>query len=86
MHVVAMTDPVTGWFEAALLRTKPTADEIQKLFNEHWIARHPRLKETGFDDGGEQEMETSSKQILQTFVATWVLKGNQVHRGIHGAT
>ena len=31
--------------------------QAQKLLGEYWIARHPRPKEAGFDDGGELKAE-----------------------------
>ena len=49
--------PPTGWFEVALLKNEPNAYEVQKLFDEYWIARYPRPKEIGFDDGGEFKAE-----------------------------
>ena len=54
---MAMAGPVAGWLEVALLRGPPSAGECQKLFDEYWIARYPRPKEVGFDDGGEWKAE-----------------------------
>ena len=57
LHVLTMIDPATGWFECAALKNAPTADEIHRLFDNHWLARYPRPKEIGFDNGSEFKAE-----------------------------
>ena len=57
IHVLTMIDPVTGWFEVAALQDNPNANEIQRLFDSHWLARYPRPVEIGFDNGSEFKME-----------------------------
>ena len=57
LHVLTMIDPVTGWFEVAALQDSPNANEIQRLFDSYWLARYPRPKEIGFDNGGEFKAE-----------------------------
>ena len=57
LRVLTMTDPITGWFEVALLKEEPSACEVQKLFDECWLALHPRPKETGFDNASEFKKE-----------------------------
>ena len=53
-----MIDPVTGWFEIAPL-AKRNAYEVQKAFDSYWLARYPRPKEVGMDNGSEFKMEFS---------------------------
>ena len=48
-----MVDPVTGWFKLAQLRDKPNAFVAMKRFDSQWLARYPRPREIGFDNGGE---------------------------------
>jgi hypothetical protein len=50
---MTMVDPVTGWFELAPLYGAPTAFRAQQLLNNTWLARYPRPREIGFDNGGE---------------------------------
>jgi len=54
-HLVAMTmiDPVTGWFEIAPLAEGANAGsyEAQKAFDSHWLARYPRPRFVGADNG-----------------------------------
>ena len=57
IHVMTMVDPVTGWFELAHLTTGPTALEAQRLLDSVWLARYPRPKEIGFDNGSEFKAE-----------------------------
>ena len=52
-----MIDPVTGWFEVAALQDSPTAFKIQQLIDSYWLARYPRPKEIGFDNGSEFQKE-----------------------------
>ena len=48
-----MVDPVTGWFKLAQLRDKLNAFVAVKRFDFQWLARYPRPREIGFDNGGE---------------------------------
>ena len=52
-----MIDPVTGWFEVAELKDRPTAAEAQRLLDSVWLARYPRPRQIGFDGGGEFKAE-----------------------------
>ena len=52
-----MIDPVTGWFEVAALKDSPNAYEVQRLFDSYWLARYPRPREIGFDNGSEFKAE-----------------------------
>ena len=52
-----MVDSVTGWFEQALLYGSPTAYRYQQIFDNTWLARYPRPKEIGLDNGGELKAE-----------------------------
>ena len=47
-----MIDPVTSWFEITRIQ-KPSSEECQRAFDATWIARYPRPREIGFDNGGE---------------------------------
>ena len=53
IHIMTMVDPVTGWFEQAQLYGKPTAFRCQQILDTVWLARYPRPREIGFDNGGE---------------------------------
>ena len=48
-----MVDPVTGWFELEQLFDSPTAYRCQQILDTSWLARYPRPREIGFDNGGE---------------------------------
>ena len=54
---MTMVDPVTGWFEQAQLYGNPTAYRCQQIFDNTWLARYPRPREIGFDNGGEFKAE-----------------------------
>ena len=54
---MTIIDPVTGWFEVAELKDRPTAAEAQKLLDSVWIAQYLRLRQIGFDGGGEFKAE-----------------------------
>ena len=56
---VPMSDPVTGWFEMEQLYGPPTAKRCQEMLDTVWLARYPRPKEIGFDNGGEFRGEFS---------------------------
>ena len=58
LNALTMIDPVTGWFEIAPL-AKRNAYEVQKAFDSYWLARYPRPKEVGMDNGSEFKMEFS---------------------------
>ena len=47
-----MIDPATSWFEIARIYSK-SSEEAQRIFDSTWLARYPRPKEIGFDNGGE---------------------------------
>ena len=53
IHVMTMVDPVTGWFELEQLFDSPTAFRCQQILDTSWLARYPRPREIGFDNGGE---------------------------------
>lgn len=48
-----MVDPITGWFEACQLYGLPTAYHCQQILDTVWLARYPRPKEIGMDNGSE---------------------------------
>jgi len=49
---MTMIDPVTNWFEIGRITT-PSSEECQRFFDSMWLARYPRQKEVGFDNGSE---------------------------------
>ena len=53
VHVCTMVDPTTGWFEACQLYGAPTAYRCQQILDTVWLARYPRPKEIGMDNGSE---------------------------------
>ena len=53
IHVMTMVDPVTGWFKLSQLKGKPNVCICMKSFDSTWLARYPRQREIGFDNGGE---------------------------------
>ena len=57
IHVMTMVDPVTGWFKQAQLYGTPTASRCIRIFDNTWLARYPRPREIGFDNGGEFKAE-----------------------------
>ena len=58
IHVMTMVDPVTGWFELEQLFDSPTAYQCQQILDTSWLARYPRPREIGFDNGGEFKQRT----------------------------
>ena len=59
IHVMTMVDPVTGWFELSQLKGKPDAFVCIKCFDSALLARYPRPREIGFNNGGEFMAEFS---------------------------
>ena len=53
VHVMTMVDPVTGWFECCQLYGNPSSYRCQQILDTVWLARYPRPKEIGMDNGGE---------------------------------
>ena len=53
IHVIAMVDPVTGWFELYQLKGKSNALMCMKRFTSTWLARYPHPREIEFDNKGE---------------------------------
>ena len=52
LRAMTMIDPATSWFEIARIYSK-SSEEAQRIFDSTWLARYPRPKEIGFDNGGE---------------------------------
>ena len=59
IHIMTMIDPATGWFEHAQLcqGESATAHRCQQILDTVWLARCPRPKEIGFDNGSEFKKE-----------------------------
>ena len=51
-QAMTMIDPVTCWFEIAVIN-EPTSEEAQRVLDSTWLARYPRPAEIGFDNGSE---------------------------------
>lgn len=53
LTAMTMIDPVTGWFEIAPLAENENAGsyEAQKAFDSYWLARYPRPRFVGTDNG-----------------------------------
>ena len=52
LRAMTMIDPATSWFEIARITSK-SSNEAQRVFDTTWLARYPRPKEIGFDNGSE---------------------------------
>ena len=50
LQCMTMIDPVTNGFEIRRVLT-PSAAECQQVFDSLWLARYPRPREIGFDNG-----------------------------------
>jgi len=50
LYALTMIDPATGWFEVAPLE-EPDSYSTQKAFDTYWLARYPRPKYCGYDNG-----------------------------------
>ena len=53
IHGMTMVDPVTVWFKLEQLFDNPTAFRCQQILDTTWLAQYLRLREIGFDNGGE---------------------------------
>ena len=53
IYMMTMVDPVTGWFELSRLKGKPDVFVCMKHVDSTWLARYPRPRAIGFDNGGE---------------------------------
>jgi len=88
IHVMTMVDPVTGWFEyAQLYEDAPTAKRCQEILDTVWLARYPRPKEIGFDNGGEFKKEFSqlckNMGMKEKVSLPWNPQSNSVLERIH---
>ena len=52
LKAMAMIDPATSWFKIAHMESK-SSNEAQRIFDSTWLARYPRPREVGCDNGGE---------------------------------
>ena len=52
LRAMTMIDPASSWFEIAAI-AEPSAQEAQAVLDSYWLARYPRPKEIGFDNGSE---------------------------------
>ena len=87
VHVMTMVDPVTGWFELAPLYGAPTAFRAQQLLDNTWLARYPRPREIGFDNGGEFMAEfkdlCNNMGLKQKPSLAWNPQSNAILERIH---
>ena len=86
---VAAVDPAAGWFEMAQLceGERPTAKRCQEILDTVWLARCPRPKEIGFDNGGEFKKEFSqlckNMGLKEKTSLPWNPQSNSVLERIH---
>ena len=52
LRCMTMIDPATNWFEIARI-DNPTSEECQNVLDSYWLARYPRPREIGYDNGSE---------------------------------
>ena len=54
LRAMTMIDPATGWFEIAPIPAKkPDSNNAQRALDSCWLARYPRPREIGYDNGSE---------------------------------
>ena len=84
---MTMVDPVTGWFEQAQLYRTPTAYRCQQIFDNTWLARYPRPREIGFDNGGEFKAEfkqlCANMGLKEKTSLPWNPQSNSILERIH---
>ena len=84
---MTMVDPVTGWFEQAQLYGTPTAYRCQQIFDNTWLARYPRPREIGFDNGGEFKAEfkqlCANMGLKEKTSLPWNPQSNSILERIH---
>ena len=82
-----MIDLVTGWFEIAALEDSPNAYEVQRLFDSYWLARYPRPREIGFDNGSEFKAEfkelCKNMGLKRKPSAAWNPQSNAILERVH---
>ena len=87
IHVITMVNPVTGWFEQAQLYGSPTAYHCQQIFDNTWLARYPRPREIGFDNGGEFKAEfkqlCANMGLKEKTSLPWNPQSNSILERIH---
>lgn len=54
---MTMIDPVTSWFEVAVIKGRPTALKAQRILDSYWLSRYPMPEEIGVDGGPEFQAE-----------------------------
>jgi len=87
MHLMTMIDPVSGWFECAVIRRNPNSDKIQKIFDDTWLARYPRPSTIGCDGGSEFKLDF--KELCENYgmklknSGAWNPQANSIVERIH---
>jgi hypothetical protein len=67
LYAMTMIDPATGWFEVAALEN-PDSYSTQKAFDSYWLARYPRPKYCGYDNGSHFKLYF--KQLIDNYGLT----------------
>jgi len=78
---------VTGWFECCQLYGSPTAYRCQQILDSVWLARYPRPKEIGFDNGSEFKAEFTelcdNMGLKRCVSLPWTPTSNAILERIH---
>lgn len=89
IHIVAMMDPATGWFECVPLRGNKTAAEAQRALDLVWTAQCPRPGEAGHNNGTEFKAEfidhCCNMGLRRKPTASHNPQGNSVLERVHQA-
>ena len=83
-----MTDPSTGWFEVAEIKTK-RADFVTNTFKQVWLTRYPWPTRIIYDRGGEflgrefQDLIRCEYDIIAKPISTSNPQSNAMLERIH---
>ena len=88
LHAVTMTDPSTGWFEIAEIKTK-RADFVANTVEQVWLTRYPWPTRIIYDRGGEflgrefQDLIRHEYDIIAKPISTSNPQSNAMLERIH---
>ena len=88
LHAVTMTDPATGWFEIAQIKTK-RADFVANTVEQVWLTRYPWPTRIIYDRGGEflgkefQDLIRQEYDIIAKPISTSNPQSNAMLERIH---
>ena len=84
---MTMIDPTTGWFKLASLQNGPTSLEAQRLLGSVWLARYPRPREIGFDEGSKFKAKfwelCINLELNPEQSNSWNLQSNAILERVH---